>query len=71
MTEAKFWENKHGYYDPVLSEVIKNENKREREPRDKLINGVIKEIKQILNSKNLELVERIVIKDKVSKKIYR
>jgi len=62
----RYWENQSGYYDPVVKEVIDNESKRNKE-----IHDTINEIKNILKDKDLILVERMVIKDKRTKKVYR
>lgn len=62
----RYWENGSGYYDPTATEVIENESKRNKE-----IHDTIQEIKNILKNKDLILIERIVIKDKRTKKIYR
>lgn len=62
----RYWENQSGYHDPVVKEVIDNESKRNKE-----IHDTINEIKNILKDKDLILVERIVIKDKRTKKVYR
>lgn len=63
---GRYWENQSGYYDPVVKEVIDNESKRNKE-----IHDTINEIKNILKDKDLILVERMVIKDKRTKKVYR
>jgi len=62
----RYWENQSGYYDPTATEVIENESKRNKE-----IHDTINQIKNILKEKDLILIERIVIKDKRTKKIYR
>lgn len=62
----RYWENQSGCYDPVAKEAIDNECKR-----NKQIHDTIKEIKNILEDKNLILIERIIVKDKLTKKIYR
>ncbi len=62
----RYWENGSGIYDPTATEVIENESKRNKE-----IHDTINQIKNILNDKDLVLVERIVIKDKRTKKVYR
>lgn len=62
----RYWENQSGYYDPTAKEAIDNENRRNKE-----IHNTIKEIKNILEDKNLILIERIIVKDKLTKKIYR
>lgn len=62
----RYWENQSGYYDPVVKEVIDNESKRNKE-----IHDTINEIKNILKDNDLVLIERMVIKDKRTKKVYR
>lgn len=62
----RYWENQSGYYVPVAKEVIENESKRNKE-----IHDTINQIKNILKEKDLVLIERIAIKDKRTKKIYR
>lgn len=62
----RYWENQSGYYDPTAAEVIKKESKRNKEIYD-----TINEIKNILKDKDLILIERIVIKDKRTKKVYK
>lgn len=62
----RYWENQSGAYDPVAKEAIDNENRRNKE-----IHNTIKEIKNILEDKNLILIERIIVKDKLTKKVYR
>lgn len=62
----RYWENQSGYYDPVVKEVIDNESKRNKE-----IHDTINEIKNILKDNDLVLIERMVIKDKRTKKIYK
>lgn len=60
------WENQSGIYDPTAWEAIKNESKRNKEVHD-----IINQIKNILKDKDLILIERIIVKDKLTKKIYR
>lgn len=67
----RYWMNESGYYDPTLAKVIENENSREHRVRNKQVHDTIQEIKNILQDRDLELLERIQVKDKVSKKIYR
>lgn len=67
----RYWENESGYHDPTVAEVIENENGREKSARNKQVHDTIQEIKNILQDRNLELLERIQIKDNVSKKVYR
>ena len=63
---TRYWENQSGVYDPTATEAIKNETKR-----NKQIHDTIREIKNILNERNLILGERIVIRDKLTNKVYR
>lgn len=63
----KYWENGSGYYDSTAKKAIDNESKS----RNKLVHDSILEIKNILRDRDLILVERIVIKDKKTKKIWR
>ena len=65
-TTNKYWENQSGVHDPTATEVIKNESRRDKE-----IHDTINQVKNILIEKDLELVARIQIKDKLSKRIYR
>ncbi|HHV37876.1 MAG TPA: hypothetical protein GXX70_00075 [Tepidimicrobium sp.] len=60
------WENGSGCHDPTATTVIENESKRNKE-----IHDTINEIKNILKDKDLVLIERIKLKDKRTKKIYR
>ena len=74
----KYWRNKEGYYDPTLAQVIEKENHAERakklaleRERSNEVYKTIREIKKTLESKNLELIGRIVLRDKRTKKEYR
>lgn len=62
----RYWENGSGIYDPVAKEAIDNETGRNKE-----IHDTINQIKNILEDRDLTLVERMIIKDKITKKIYR
>ena len=62
MPKDKHWINGSGYYDPTAAETIDNLT-REEKARNKEIHDAIHEIKNILKYKNLELIERIKIKD--------
>lgn len=62
----RYWENQSGVYDPTAWAAIKNESKRNKEVHD-----TINQIKNILKDKDLILIERIIVKDKITKKIYR
>ena len=64
--DDRYWENGSGYYDPVAKEAIDNESKRNKE-----IHDTINQVKTLLKDKDLILVERIKLKDKRTKKIYR
>lgn len=63
---TRYWENQSGYYDPVAKMVIDKESKRNKE-----IHDTINQVKNILKDKDLILVERMVIKDLKTKKIYK
>lgn len=63
---SRYWENKSGYYDPVAKQVIDKESARNKEIRD-----TISEVKYILRDRDLILLERIILKDKRTEKIYR
>lgn len=74
----KYWMNKEGYYDPTVTQVIEKENHAERakklaleRKRDKEVYKTIREIKKVLESKNFELVGRIALRDKRTRKEYR
>lgn len=62
----RYWENQSGVYDPIAKQVIDNEYKRNKQVHD-----TIREIKNILRDRDLKLAERMIIEDKLSKKIYR
>ena len=63
---TRYWENQSGVYDPTATEVIENESKRNKEVHD-----TINQVKNILKDKDLVLVERIIIKDKLTNKVWR
>ena len=74
----KYWRNQEGYHDPTLAQVIEKENHVERakklaieRKRNKEVYKTIKKIKSILESKDLELIERITLRDKRTKKEYK
>ncbi len=72
----RYWENASGYYDPTATKAIKRENaeakkKKIQKARNKLVHNTIQEIKSILESRDLELVGRIVIRDKKTNKKYK
>lgn len=66
MGDKRYWINGSGVYDPTATEVIRNENKRSKQVHD-----TIGEIKSILKDRDLILIERIKLKDKINSKIYR
>lgn len=55
----KYWTNKSGYYDPTATKAIENETARENKARNKQIHDTIREIKNILEDRDLELLCRI------------
>lgn len=63
---TRYWENGSGIYDPVATEVIKNESRRSKE-----IHDTINQVKNILKDKDLKLIGRIQVKDTLSGKEYR
>ena len=63
---TRYWENQSGIYDPVAKTAIDNETKRNKE-----IHDTINQVKNLLADKDLVLIERIKLKDKRTKKIYR
>lgn len=66
----RYWENGSGYYDPTAKKAIEKETTDER-ARNKQIHDTIQEIKNLLKSKDLEIIGRIAIKDKITKKEHR
>lgn len=68
---GRYWENESGYYDPTLARVIENENGREKSARNKQVHDTIQEIKNILEQSDLQLLERIQVKDKITNKKYK
>ena len=67
----KYWINDSGYYDPTLAKVIENENSRENKARSKQVHDTIREIKNILDGRDLQLLGRIQVKDKANGKLYK
>ena len=63
---TRYWENQSGAYDPTAKAAIENETKRNKE-----IHDTINQVKNLLADKDLVLIERIKLKDKRTKKIYR
>lgn len=74
----KYWMNQEGYYDPTLAKVIEKENHALRakklaleRKRSNEVYKTIREIKKVLEGKDFELVGRIALRDKRTKKEYR
>lgn len=67
---GRYWENGSGCYDPTAKQAIERETANER-ARNKQIHDTIQEVKNLLKEKDLELVGRIVLKDKISNKKYK
>ena len=67
----KYWENKAGYYDPTATKAIENEVARENKSRNKQVHDTIQEIKNILKIRDLELLSRIELKDRITEREYR
>lgn len=63
---TRYWENQSGVHDPVAKEVIDNESRRNKE-----IHDTINQVKNIIKAKDLVLLERIVIKDKLTNRVWR
>lgn len=72
----KYWLNGEGYYDPTAAQVIEHENHDKKSSvvytraRDKAVGNLIDGIKAILRGFDLELVDRIKIRDKTTGKEY-
>lgn len=66
----KYWLNGIGYKDPTLAKVIEQENISEK-ARNKQVHDTIGEIKNILRSRDMELLGRLEIRDKLNKQEYR
>jgi len=67
----RYWENGSGIYDPVAKEAIEREKGTNTKMRNKEIHDTINQIKNILASKNLKLLNRMELKDELSGKIYK
>lgn len=67
----KYWKNGSGYYDPTATKAIEKETRKETKARNKEVHDTIQEIKNLLEDRDMELVERIVIKDKRTNKKYK
>ena len=67
------WKNGEGYHDPTSGQAIEDierKSKRKITPRDRIVANVIDGIKAILNAFDLELIGRVKIRDKKTKKEY-
>lgn len=63
---GKYWLNASGYYDPTAAETIQKEQARKKQ-----IHNTIKKVKKLLEENDLELAQRILLKDKRTKKLLR
>lgn len=66
----KYWINGSGYNDPTPSKVIQKEINKNRQ-RDSEVNYVIKEIKDMCETKDLKIVNRMEILDLRNNKLYK
>lgn len=69
-----YWLNGEGYHDPTVANVIERENAIENaseKARNKQIHDTIREIKNILEKRDLALIRRIELKDKRTDKKYK
>lgn len=62
----RYWENGSGCYDPTAKQAIDNEGSR-----NKQIHDTIREVKNIFKSRNIKLVERMIVEDMENGKIYK
>lgn len=70
---GEHWKNGEGYYDPTPGKAIDKidkKTKRRSKARDKVVTDVIDSIKSILNVFDLELIERVKLRDKKTGKEY-
>lgn len=63
MAKEEYWKNGSGYYDPTAAKTIEKISKEEDKARSKEVHDTIQQIKNILQDKDLELLERIKLKD--------
>lgn len=61
-----YWRNGSGYADPTPAKVMRKEMDRNKEVRN-----TIKEIKSLCKSRNLKVLNRMIIKDEESGKVYK
>lgn len=71
MSTDRYWINESGCYNPTLAKVIEDENCREKSARNKQVHDAIREIKNILEDRDLQLLDRIQLKDKVNGRLYK
>lgn len=69
-THKKLNQNGSGYYDPTMGEALKSILNKEK-GRDEQIQDAVKIIKNLLKSWDMQLDNRIHIKDKKTGKVYR
>lgn len=70
---GEHWKNGEGYHDPTSGKAIDTINRKSQKKtsaRDKVVANVIDSIKAILNTFDLELIERVKIKDRKTNKEY-
>ena len=71
MAKEKYWENGSGYYDPTAKAAIESETSREQSARNKQVHNTIREVKNMLEGRDLELIDRITLRDKINNKEYK
>lgn len=70
---GEHWKNGEGYHDPTSGkaiDTIERKTKKKATARDKVVTNVIESIKAMLNAFDLELIERVKIKDRKTNKEY-
>ena len=66
----RYWENGSGYYDPTAKQTIQTIQKENR-ARNKEVHDTIREIKNLLEERDLKLINRIQLKDIETGKLYK
>lgn len=66
----RYWENGSGYYDPTAKRTIQTIEK-ENKARNKEVHDTIREIKNLLEERDLKLINRIQLKDIETGKLYK
>lgn len=70
MDMERYWENGSGYYDPTAKRTIQTIEK-ENKARNKEVHDTIREIKNLLEERDLKLINRIQLKDIETGKLYK